>query len=347
MYKATMTRTLHFHTDYSIILFVMVLFYPLLQPVHSYCSETLEPKPYFREQLLTGFTKARQTVEVSSEVGGKCTAVHADIGNTIPPSGILAEIESTYAQLDIRANRLEVESVKRQLVTENKMLQRYTTLLEKNSSTQAKLDEVALSADLHGMKIKTLTNQYQRLQENLDRHTIKAPPGWTMIDRMIEPGEYVRPGEPIAHIGDFNKLIIPLALSFKELQNFQNNPAVALYFPDLDLQTTGQIYRVSPTFSETTKKISVDLIVDAKHDDNIIRGGVRAELHLKKLKKDAYILPLSAVINRYDAYWIVKENGDRMKVLFLGTTENGSSAIISSKELKGGDSVLAVIPEEF
>ena len=89
------------------------------------------------------------------------------------------------------------------------------------------------------------------------------------------------------------------------------------------------------------------MIVDAKHDDNIIRGGLRAELHLKKLKKDAYLLPLSAVINRYDAYWIVKENGDRLKVLFLGTTENGASAIISSKELNGGDSVLAEIPEKF
>ncbi len=342
-----MTKTLHLYPSCYTILVGTLLCCLLLQSDHSYGSETVQPKPYFRGQLFTGFTKARQTIEVSSEVVGKCTVVHADIGNTIPPTGVLAEIESTYVQLDIQANRLEVESVKRQLVTEKKMLHRYTTLLAKNSSTQAKLDEVTLSGDLHEIKIKTLTNQYRRLQENLDRHAIEAPPGWTMIERMIEPGEYVRPGEPIARIGDFSKLIIPLALSFNELQNLQKNLEVDLYFPDLDLQTTAHIYRVSPTFSETTKKISVDLIVDAKHGDTIIRGGVRAELHLKKPKKDTYTLPLPAVINRYGAYWIVKGNGARMKVLFLGTTENGASAIISSKELKGGDSFLAVIPEEF
>ncbi len=122
---------------------------------------------------------------------------------------------------------------------------------------------------------------------------------------------------------------------------------ISLRFPDLDIEVPGQIYRVSPIFSETTKKIPVDLIVNAQHHNHILRGGLRAELQLKKQKSDTFILPASAVINRYDAYWIVNDNGDRTKVLFLGTADNGSSVIISSKELQKSDSVLAVIPEDF
>lgn len=342
-----MARTLRLQTAQYVRLILIVMVVLLLHPSLLLSAETVQPKPYYRTQLLTGFTKARQTVQISSEVGGQCIAFNAEIGTTIPTSGVLAEIDATYVHLDIQANRLELESVKRQLLTEKKMLQRYTTLLEKNSSTQAKLDEVTLSADLHELKINSLTNQYQRLQENLARHIIKAPPGWTIIDRMVEPGEYVQPGGPIAKIGDFTKLIIPLALSFNELQNLKKTSNVPLYFPDLNLRIIGQIYRVSPTFFESTKKIPVDLIVDAKHHDTIIRGGLRAELHLREQKKDTYVLPLSAVINRYDAYWIVHEERGRMRVLFLGTTDNGSAAIVSSSELKKEDNVLKTIPDDF
>jgi hypothetical protein len=41
------------------------------------------------------------------------------------------------------------------------------------------------------------------------------------------------------------------------------------------------------------------------------------------------MVPLSAVIQRYNAHWIVKENNERLKVLFLGNTDDGKSAIIS------------------
>ncbi|MFT5700877.1 MAG: membrane fusion protein (multidrug efflux system) [Desulforhopalus sp.] len=342
-----MARTLRLQTAHYLSLILIVMVVPFVDPSLLLGSETVQPKPYYRTQLLTGFTKARQTVLISSEVGGKCIAFHAEIGTTIPTSGVLAEIDATYVHLDIQSNRLELESVKRELLTEKKMLQRYTTLLEKNSSTQAKLDEVTLSADLHELKINSLTNQYQRLQENLARHRISAPAGWTMIDRMVEPGEYVQPGGPIAEIGDFTKLIVPLALSFKELQSLKKTIDVPLYFPDLNLRIIGHIYRVSPIFFETTKKIPVDLIVEAKHHDTIIRGGLRAELHLTEQKKDTYVLPLSAVINRYDAYWIVNEDSGRMRVLFLGTTDNGSAAIVSSSELQKEDSILKNIPDDF
>jgi RND family efflux transporter MFP subunit len=342
-----MARPLPLQLAYSYILLTLLLFFGFTfnAPVHA--SETVTPKPYYRTQLLSGFTKAKQTAQISSEVAGKCLAIHAEIGTAVPESGILAEIDDTFIKLDIQANRLEIESVKRQLLTEKKTLGRYTTLLEKNSSTEAKLDEVTLSADLHEMTIETLNNQYQRLQENLARHTITAPKGWILIERMIEPGEYVQTGQAVANIGDFSEMLISLALSYNELKILRQSETIPLYFPDIGLKTTARLYRVSPTFTEATKKIPVDLIIENNLQENSIRGGLRAELHLKQQEETAFVLPFSALINRYDAYWIVKENNERMKVIFLGKTDNGASAIVSSKDLTDSDKIYRTIPENF
>jgi hypothetical protein len=122
---------------------------------------------------------------------------------------------------------------------------------------------------------------------------------------------------------------------------------IELYFPDIDITTTATIHHVSPTFMATTKKIPVDLLIKNNSIKNGMRGGLRAELQLKQKEAAAFIVPLSAVINRYDAHWIVKENNERLKVLLLGNTEDGESAVISTTVLTESDSIFRTIPENF
>lgn len=301
---------------------------------------TVQPKAHRLTQLLSGFTQARQTIDISSEVGGRCVAVHGEIGTTIPESGILAKIDTTFIQLDIEANRIEVESIKRQLKTERKTLARYTTLINRNSATEATLDEVTLKVDLHEMSLKTLNNQYLRLQEKLSRHTITAPKGWTLVAKMIEAQEYIQPGQVIGTVGDYSQLIIQLALSHRELNNLQQQKEISVSFPDLDLLVPGTIYRISPTFSETTKKIPVDIIIDNRNQQPGLRGGLRGEIHLLKEKEKSFLLPISSIISRYNAHWVVKENNERVRVLLLGTIEDGTTAVISSKDINLEDKIL-------
>ena len=312
----------------------------------AYGAEYISPEPYQRTALLTGFTRPREMISVSSEVSGRCTGVYADVGEAVPPPGILAVIDDTYIRLDFEANRLELERVQRQLITEKKMLQRYTTLREKNSATQAKLDEVELSADLHKLTMQSLGNQHQRLLETLKRHKIKAPEGWLLIERMIEAGEYVQPGQSIATLGDFSQLIIPFALTFHEMNSLKKLENIMLFFPDLNTEVNAQIYRISPSYRETTKKIPVELIIENSSD--ALRGGLRAELKLQlKETNTSFILPLSAVINRYDSYWVVSEQQERIKVIYLGTTSDGDSVIVSAPDLQETVKLFKNIPVDF
>lgn len=334
-----------FYAVFWVFFFALSLF-----SVQLHAAEFISPKEYQRTAMLTGFTYPKQVVDVTSEVAGKCTWVNADVGDGIPASGIFATIDDTYISLDIEANKLQQERVKRQLVTEKKTLKRYTTLRKENSATEAKLDEVQLSADLHELTLKDLSNQLQRLQENLERHSITAPPGWLVIERMVEPGEFVQMGQTVASVGDFSLLIVPFSLGFKELQALKQAENIKLILPELGLSVKSGVFSISPSFSETTKKIEVKLIL-AGHSpkaDELIRGGLRAELRLQ-LPGDgqSFTLPLSAIINRYDAHWVMRSDGKRIRVIFLGTDVDGATGIVSSPELTADDSLYRTIPADF
>lgn len=322
----------------------------LLMPLQIEADETISPLPYTRQVLFTGFTRPIQEMSLSSEVNGKCLKVFADVGETVPQSKIFASVDDTFIRLDLVANDLSAQKVQQQLANEKKTLERYTSLWKKNSTTLAKLDNVRLQASLHEIQLQNLANERLRLLENQARHTVSAPQGWQVMQRMIEPGEYVQPGQSLATLGDFRHLLVSMALSFNELQALKETETLSLYLPDVDATVPTKIHHISPGFHTGTRKIPVDLIVNSVQPNlkKPLRSGIRAQIKLTVQSEDnTFLLPQSAVLNRYDSYWIVKEDGRKVKVIFLGTSADGASVIISTPELHTTDRLLKITPADF
>ncbi len=335
--------TLKEQTVLQLVWVVLISLCCLGSPDPIRAEETVQLRPYHRLATLTGFTRAKQTMKISSEVSGNCLALHGQHGETIPLSGRLALIDTTFITLDLEANRLAQKKVLRQLASEKKILKRYTTLHDRKSVPEAILDEVVLNAELHELSLMNLKNEAARLQQRFDRHTITAPPGWQVIERLIEPGEYVQAGQPLAHLGNFKQLLVPLALSFNELQSLERTERISLLLPDLNRRVSAWLYRTSPTFDATTKKIAVDLLLESQQDHLSLRlrGGMRVQLQLRLNEQtNTFVLPLSAVVSRYDAHWLVTAQQQRIKVVFLGRSEDGTLAIISGQGLAVNDTFL-------
>lgn len=313
-----------------------------LLPISVFSNELVSLQPYYRSVTLTGFTYPRQEMTITSEVSGKCRDIFADTGDLVPPNGALATIDTTFILLDIEANSIAQEQTARQLAEEEKSLARYTTLLNQKSTPQAQLDQVNLDADLHRLTLKKLKNEAVRLKEQLTRHTLTAPQGWKVIERFAEPGELIQSGKPVAHIGDFRKLLIPLALTYSELEAISSKQHLSLYLPDLDTKVSATIYRSSPVFDATTRKIHTDLIINADQTGlkEKIRGGMRAELQFTiQEETGTFLVPNSALVNRYEASWLTNAQNTPIQVIFIGKTGDGQFSIISGKSLKAGQKV--------
>jgi len=335
-YRIKFARLFLSSFSYCILLLV---FLNVPRPGWAQTTEVVSPEPYQRTVNMTGFTRARQEITISSEVAGKCLAVYAREGELVPVSGAFAQVDDTFLQLDLKANRLEQEKIKRELAMEQRTLHRFTKLKELKAAAQAKVDQVTLSAALHELTLQDLQNWRARLMERLKRHTISAPANWRVIKRMIEPGEFIQPGTAVVTVGDFDQLVVPFSLSYKELLAVVNAPQLELKLPDLGIEVTAQLHTISPVFDRTTKKIPFELIIESAHPEvsTPIRGGVRAELNFSLPGEEgSFVVPPSAVTRRYDAHWVLKESGQRIKVRYLGSTDDGW-AIIASPELTESD----------
>lgn len=307
-------------------------------------QELIELQPYRPVMNITGLTYPVKEMTITSEVNGRCTAMLAEVGDTLSEDGRLAEIDTTFITLDLTANQIAREQMTRQLAHEEKTLARYTALHQKNSVPQAQLDEIALAADLHRIGLKNLANQERRLKEQLSRHTLTAPVGWQVIERHIEPGEVIQTGTPVARLGDFRQLRIPLAVTYAELQIVSTMENLRITLPDTGREAAAFIHRISPVFDPQTRKITLELAAaaDQPGHDGPLRGGMRAELRFAgKISSSTFLVPRSALTSRYEAHWLTRPDGSRVQVLLQGSLDDGRQAVISAGGLSVGERFLA------
>ena len=336
--------------------FLLSLCYLLLffTPVHGQTSlpsaegreqlRTCTALPAQQQILLTGFTRARATLDIIPEVNGRCLEITSDTGETIGENGVFAVIDPTLIHLELQANEVSRQQIERNLRFDTRQVQRYRRLLTSKSSSKARLDELELQLDQSRLKLDQLQIEQQRLQELLARHQVKAAPGWRIIERYVEPGQWVPNGKVLARAGDYRTLLVPLAVTPAELVSLKQKKTIPLHLPDEDLSGHGSLYRVSPGFDPVTRKIRVEILLDQRTYEKISlkQGGVRVEITIRiPDPMHGFLIPAHAVVERYEEHWLTRENGKQIRIIILGPAagpdEGREWLRIISPDIKAGD----------
>ena len=294
---------------------------------------------------LTGFTRPQTFLDLTPEVTGRCIEVRADIGDPIPADTVFARIDSTFITLKLQANALARARTEKSLAFEKKQVDRYRKLVTTKTSAQTRLEELELQYEQTLLSLRELETEQEQLRETLARHTLHAPAGRLVIERQIEPGEWVRAGQQVARIGDYRHLVVPILLRPEELQFLQAKNTFSLFIVDNDIRGTGTLLRIAPNFDPVTRKIKADIALSDATLERLTnkRGGLRVEIPIVlKDPMHAFLLPAEAIEERYEENWLTRENGETFRVIVLGPelsqgADTGKRLRIVSKKIKEGD----------
>jgi RND family efflux transporter MFP subunit len=296
-------------------------------------------RPASRQVTLFGYTRARHVMDIVSEESDRCVKVAADVGDTIGKDGIFSVLDTTFMDLSIEKNQVDQERVGNRIAFEMKEVRRFKELVGRDSAAQSRLDELQNRLDQSRFELETLKTERAHLKERRERHIIRVPVGWTITQRTVEPGQWVQAGALLGKAGDFRRLLVPFSLSPEEYSAVRKwQKPVKLRFPDEGEEGTlleATLERISPAFDPQTRKISVDLSVQKGLSH--MRGGLRAVLILEIPDGSGSVLvPTSALSERYEALWLTREDGERVRVVLLDHAPQKTSRVRSA-EVKPGD----------
>ena len=298
--------------------------------------EMISAQPSRIEKVINGFTRARTKMKVVSEVSARCLAVLADVGQETPPDGVFARLDDTFIRLEHQANLAEQNRIKARLDYWQKEALRYRRLVKTKSESQSRLDSLETDLQQARLQLKSLQIQGDILAERLKRHEVRAPAGWRVISRSVEPGQWVATGEVLAELGNYNTLLVPLALSPPELQALEAMPGpYELKAPYQHRTLKARLERINPAFDPVTRKTKLELAVDSGLAQ--MRGGVQVELRLiLPDPSGAVLVPAEALQSRYQEKWLTKKDGSQVQAVDLGPGPGGLRRVVSP-QVRPGD----------
>ena len=222
---------------------------------------TQSAEEIIRTISVNGKTAPARVVELSAETDGRVEVIGADRGSNVEQGGVIVRLD----ERDRRARLAQAKATVKQREVE------YEARLKLQGESY--VSEAQLQESI--AQLEAARAELRRAELDLDYMTVRAPFDGALQSRIVEVGDFVKSGDPIATFVDNRRILVAANVSeFDAGHVTVGEPAEARL-------ATGEVVRgtiryVSPVADEATRTFAVELEVD--NEDGALRAGGTAEL---------------------------------------------------------------------
>lgn len=288
----------------------------------------------FTEQIrLTGTVRANQDVDVAAEESGRIREIHAEEGSLVSEGQPLLKIDDTIL-------RAEVEQARSRARLAEEMWERRRRLWEEDGiGTEQAYLEARANAEEGRATVEAL-------EERLARTTIRAPFEGILEDRMVERGQTVSAGTPVARIVELDTVKVTAGVPERYSPDVEPGSPVAVSFDVLpDRRFEAEVSYVGSTVDPQNRTFRVEFVVE--NPDRVIKPEMVANVTLvRRVLDDAVVVPQEALVRIEDGFraFVVEEEGEQ-SVVRARDVETGPSQrnrVVIDEGLQPGDRLVVV-----
>lgn len=293
---------------------------------------------YEQKRLLTGIVRARRSGDLSFSQAGRLNRLLVDQGEKVLAGDPLAEMDASRLagqknQLETareRANaklakliadsrlrsmeaiRVEVRALRSQLNQLREEVNRDTA-----PSTQARVDDAQRRLDAlestsgdrevveHQGEIRTLSEQIAQLENEIEKHTLRAPYDGVIAHRYVSDGVLVSPSVPIMRIVESDALEVWFGLPADAANDLTVGETHMIDIGEQEFEAAA--LAKLPELDQTTRTRTVVFSLDASASSQILSGEV-ARIELSRSVEEAgFWLPMTSLTREARGLWSVYE----------------------------------------
>jgi len=265
-------------------------------------------------------------VKVLAESEGKVAEVRVEEGDRVVKGQILAQLDQGDAEITLKKAQVKASNAKLNFDRAGKVL-------AENLMSREQYDKVSTE------------NEVARQEEaeaawRLEKTTIRAPFSGHVTERMIRPGQHIRPGDVLFSVADFDPLIARIYLPEKDVLGLSEGRTVRITLKANEAtQVKGRIRQISPVVDPATGTVKVT--VEAVAPPAELRPGAFVTLAIvRETHPKALLVPREAILwEMQDSYlFIVDGEVARRRPVSLGLEEEGNVEIV--RGLTAGERVI-------
>lgn len=223
--------------------------------------------------LLTGQTEPSRQATLRAETAGRVIEIGAPKGASVDEGGVIVRLESG----DREARLAEAEALLQQRQIEYDAARKLT---DKGFQSQTRLAEARAALEA--------ARAQQRLAElDIERTELRAPFNGVLQERMVEVGDYVGIGDPVATFVDLDPLVAAGQVSEREIAGIARDIEGTARLVSGET-ASGPVRYVSSVGTEGTRTYRIEL--ELPNPGNRLAAGMTTELRLPVRTVEAHAM---------------------------------------------------------
>jgi RND family efflux transporter MFP subunit len=269
------------------------------------------------EVPLSGTVASKHLAKLSTEVSGLIEAMNVDIGDTVQAGDEILRLNSELETLTLAAARAateqaiqELEDAKRRLADAKALARRHTVSINEQES-------LAAEVRIDGAEVERLRAEQQRQAAQLRRHKLNAPFAGVISRKLVEQGEWIKPGDPVVELIATDDLRIDLQAPQSVYAKLDKTASIRINLDALPGQAfEGKIDTIIPVSDPTTRTFLVRVMLNEPKAK--LAPGMSASAVLRLNTGTEGVVVHRDALMRYPdgriTVWVVNGEGDNTKV---------------------------------
>jgi len=243
----------------------------------SHAVETIAAEPV----QLPGTVAPHRRSVIASEVDGVVAEIAVDEGDRVPAGALLAQLNTTTAELNLTAAQASRDEASARLVRFESELARMTDLMERKAISQRELDQAITDREAQAQSVARFTADAARLEELIRKARITAPYAGQVSAVHIEVGEWASRGGQVITLVDLSEVEVTVWVSERYVsaaeQARQAGVRVPVTFDAIPGRTfEGEVKAIIPEANPGSRTFPV--LVAVENSESLIQGGMVARV---------------------------------------------------------------------
>lgn len=288
--------------------------------------------------LLDGVIEAVQQSTVSAQTSGRVTALPFDVDDSVPAGALIVQLEDSEQQARFSQAQAGLSEAQAGLTEARQQFSRIQSLHERKLVANQALDQARNQLNAAEARLARAEAALAEARKQLDYTRITAPYGGILVQRHVELGESVNPGQPLLtglsleHL----RVVVDLPQQYASLAREQRRARVTL--PNGSELETGDMtfYPYADPATHTFR-----LRMPLTEPDGQLYPGMLVKVSVPVGHHDAIWIPAEAVLHRSElraVFVLDTDDHPRLRQVRLGVRNGDQVEVLAG--LKAGERIV-------
>lgn len=315
---------------------------PATEPVRPVLSIQVAPQSEESLGRFAGNIQARFETNLGFRVPGRIASRNVDVGAEVGPGDLLATLDPTDQQNQLRAAQGDLAKVEAQWINAQANARRQQELFDRGVGAQAQLDIAQTDLKTTGASLAQAKAAVRQAQDQLNYSQLRSDHGGVVTAWNAEAGQVVTAGQQVVTLArpQIKEAVIDLPATLVDQLPADVEFKVAAQL-DPSISTTATVREIEPQAQSATRTRRARLTL--KDTPEAFRLGTAISVTLSSAIEPRTELPLTALqeVDGQTRIWVIDPQSQTVAPREIKVLSRDSDSALISQGVKPGERIVS------